>query len=91
MDAIGAMVFVVVCTTFLTYLFNIYALTHLKASTVSAFVYIQPLIGILFALAMGKDNLTAVKVIATFLVLVGVYLASKKSIAASSSASGLKR
>ncbi|MCG2460114.1 DMT family transporter [Flavobacteriaceae bacterium F89] len=77
--AIGAMVYVVVCTTFLTYLFNIYALTQLKASTVSAFVYVQPLIGILFALAMGKDDLTLVKVIATIFVLVGVYLASRKT------------
>lgn len=78
LEAIGAILFVVVCTTFLTYLFNIYALTQLKASTVSAFVYVQPLIGILFALATGKDDLTAIKVVATVLVLVGVYLASRR-------------
>ncbi len=88
LDAIGAILFVVICTTFLTYLFNIFALTQLKASTVSAFVYIQPLIGILFALFMEKDDLTIVKIIATIFVLVGVYLASRKSIATSGQGSG---
>lgn len=78
MDAILSIVFVVVGTTFCTYLFNIFALTQLKASTLSAFVYVQPLIGILYATATGKDNLTTLKILAACLVLVGVYLASRK-------------
>ena len=77
-EAFWGIGFVVVGTTFLTYLFNIFALTQLKASTLSAFVYIQPLIGILFALALGRDTLTTVKILAASLVLLGVYLASKK-------------
>jgi drug/metabolite transporter (DMT)-like permease len=76
--AYGSVAFVVIGTTFLTYLFNIFALTQLKASSVGAFVYIQPLVGILFALFSGKDELTLVKVAAMTFVLVGVYLASKK-------------
>ncbi|RDY59639.1 DMT family transporter [Flagellimonas nanhaiensis] len=76
--AYGAIAFVVIGTTFMTYLFNVFALTELKASTVGAFVYVQPLIGILFALFTGKDQLTMVKILATVLVLMGVYLASKK-------------
>lgn len=75
---IGAMVFVVIGTTCMTYLLNVYALTQLKASSLSVFVYLQPLIGILFALFSGKDQLTNIKVIATALVLLGVYLANKK-------------
>ncbi len=70
--------FVIVCTTFMTYLFNAFALTQLKASTVSAFVYLQPLIGILYALVTGKDSLTPITVIGAFLVLAGVYFATKK-------------
>nr|WP_321415664.1 DMT family transporter [uncultured Allomuricauda sp.] len=76
--AYGSIAFVVIGTTFLTYLFNIFALTQLKASSVGAFVYMQPLVGILFALFAGKDNLTLVKVTAMCFVLVGVYMASKK-------------
>lgn len=78
LDATGAILFVIVGTTFLTYLFNVFALTQLKASTLSAFVYLQPLIGILFALFTGKDQLTTIKVIAIILVLTGIYLASKR-------------
>ncbi|UII81816.1 DMT family transporter [Flagellimonas sp. CMM7] len=76
--AYGSIAFVVIGTTFMTYLFNVFALTELKASTVGAFVYVQPLFGILFALFSGKDQLTLVKIMATVLVLLGVYLASKK-------------
>jgi len=77
-DAIWRIVFVVVGTTFCTYLFNIFALTQLRASTLSAFVYVQPLIGILYAVATGKDSLTTMKIAAACLVLLGVYLASRK-------------
>lgn len=76
--AYGSIAFVVIGTTFMTYLFNVFALTQLKASTVGAFVYMQPLVGILFALFSGKDHLTLVKIVATAFVLVGVYLASKR-------------
>lgn len=76
--AYGSVAFVVIGTTFMTYLFNVFALTQLKASTVGAFVYMQPLVGILFALFSGKDHLTLVKIVATAFVLVGVYLASKQ-------------
>ncbi|PCJ95369.1 MAG: EamA family transporter [Flavobacteriaceae bacterium] len=78
-NIIGAIAFVIIGTTFLTYLFNIFALTQLKASTVGSFSYLQPVIGILFALAMGTDHLTIIKITAASLVLVGVYLASKSS------------
>ena len=77
-EALWSIVFVVVGTTFCTYLFNIFALTQLKASTLSAFVYVQPLIAIMYATAMGKDSLTGLKILAACLVLLGVYLASRK-------------
>ena len=77
-EAIGAIAFVIIGTTFLTYLFNVFALTQLKASTVGVFMYLQPLIGIIFAIVAGKDHLTLVKFFAIVLVLIGVYLVSKK-------------
>lgn len=73
----GVIAFVIIGTTFLTYLLNIFALKELKATTVGAFVYVQPIFGILFALLAGKDQLSVVKIIAAILVLLGVYLASK--------------
>ncbi|SFR37655.1 Permease of the drug/metabolite transporter (DMT) superfamily [Robiginitalea myxolifaciens] len=77
-DGLAAIAFVILGTTFLTYLFNVFALTQLKASTVSAFIYAQPLIGIAFALLTGKDKLTLLNTIAMILVLSGVYLASRR-------------
>lgn len=76
---IGAIIFVILGTTFGTYLLNAFALTQLKATTIGAFVYLQPLVGVLFALLAGKDSLTSVKVVAMLLVLFGVYLASKRA------------
>lgn len=77
-EAYWGISFVILGTTFCTYLFNIFALTQLKASTLSAFVYVQPLVGIGYAIVTGQDTLTMVKIIAACFVLVGVYLASKK-------------
>lgn len=79
MEALGAVAFVVIGTTFLTYLFNVFALTQLKASTVGVFMYLQPLIGIVFAILSGKDHLNLIKFTAIVLVLMGVYLVSKKA------------
>ena len=79
MEALGAIAFVVIGTTFLTYLFNVFALTQLKASTVGVFMYLQPLIGIVFAILSGKDHLNFIKFLAIVLVLMGVYLVSKKA------------
>nr|WP_262921930.1 DMT family transporter [Arenibacter sp. A80] len=76
-EALGAIAFVIIGTTFLTYLFNVFALTQLKASTVGVFMYLQPLIGIIFAIITVKDHLTLIKFTAIILVLIGVYLVSK--------------
>ena len=77
-DAIWRMAFVVAGTTFSTYLLNIYALKQLSASTISVFIYLQPLIAIIYAILVGADHLTTIKVAAGLLVFVGVYLVSFK-------------
>jgi len=77
-EAIWKLSFVVIGTTFLTYLLNVFALKELKASTVGVFMYLQPPIAIVFAIIVGSDSLTFVKVVATLLIFAGVYLVSKK-------------
>lgn len=77
-EAIWKMGYVVVGTTFLTYLLNVYALKQLSAATISAFIYLQPLIAIIFAIAVGADTLTPVKALAAALVFIGVYMVSIK-------------
>lgn len=77
-DVILKMVFVVVGTTFLTYLFNVYALRQLKASTVGAFIYLQPIIAVFFAVIIGADFLTPMRVFAAILIFTGVYMSTRK-------------
>tara|TARA_Y100000385_G_scaffold219315_1_gene228714 strand:- start:307 stop:1209 length:903 start_codon:yes stop_codon:yes gene_type:complete len=77
-EAIWRMAFVIIGTTFLTYLFNVYALKTLPATTIGAFTYLQPLITILYAVITGNDVLDGVKFSACLLVFLGVYLVSKK-------------
>lgn len=73
-----ALAYVLICTTFLTYLLNSYALQLVDASTVSIYVYLQPLIATAIALSFGKDELTLVKVLSGALIFTGVYLVGKK-------------
>ena len=77
-EAIWRMGFVVVGTTFITYMLNVYALKTLSPTAIGAFTYLQPLITILYAVITGNDILDGVKILACLLVFVGVYLVSKK-------------
>ena len=77
---IFSVVFVVLGATFTTYLLNPLALRHLKASTVSMFLYIQPVIAGIFAIIMGSDSINSIKLIAALLIFIGVYLVTKKPI-----------
>ncbi len=69
--------FVIVAATFGTYILNPLALRQLKASTVSTFLYLQPVIATIFAVSMGSDSFNTVKLIAAVLIFIGVYLVSK--------------
>ena len=77
-ETIGQLAFVVIGTTVLTYLFNIYALKQLSPSVLGVFMYLQPLIATVFAVLMGSDTLTTIRVVAATLIFLGVYLATRK-------------
>ncbi len=66
--------FVVFFSTVLTYLFNLFALRSLKPITLSVFIYLQPLIASIFAILMGADRLSWVKLVSAGLIIAGVYL-----------------
>lgn len=73
-----SVIFVVIGATFGTYLLNPLALQKLRASTVGTFVYLQPVIAGLFALAVGADFIDAIKIGAMLLIFAGVYVVSMK-------------
>lgn len=70
--------FVVLFTTCITYLFNLFALSKLKPTTVSVFIYLQPVIASIYALFVGSDSLNLIKISATLLIFLGVYLVTKQ-------------
>ncbi len=78
LSVIGVMLFVVVGTTYLTYLFNVFALRQLKPSTIGAFIYLQPLIATIVAIILGADTLTTIRIVAASLIFLGVYLSTKR-------------
>ena len=70
--------FVVVFSTFLTYLLNLLSMRELKPTTVAVFVYLQPVFATVFAISLGKDELTLVKIVSAILIFAGVYLVTQK-------------
>ncbi|HOZ73738.1 MAG TPA: DMT family transporter [Flavobacterium sp.] len=71
--------FVVVFSTFFTYLLNLLSMRELKPTTVAVFIYLQPLFATIFAIGLGKDHLTVVKLVSAALIFVGVYLVTQKN------------
>lgn len=74
----SSVAYVLVCTTFLAYLFNAFALKTVNASVVSIYIYFQPLFATLIALAVGKDHLDSIKVISGLFIFTGVFLVSQR-------------
>lgn len=78
--------YVVIGTTFLAYLFNIYALTYVAPTVASSYIYTQPAISfimvLIYAYALNNDqyaqDINIVKIASCLLVFTGVYLVSKK-------------
>jgi drug/metabolite transporter (DMT)-like permease len=70
--------FVVIFSTFFTYLLNLISMRNLKPTTVAVFIYLQPFFATIFAIGLGKDNLNLVKIISATLIFVGVYLVIHK-------------
>jgi len=70
--------FVILFTTCVTYLFNLFGLKKLKPTTVSVFIYLQPVVATIYALVVGSDTLNLVKIGSTILIFTGVYLVTKQ-------------
>jgi drug/metabolite transporter (DMT)-like permease len=78
-DMVLSVIFVVVGTTFLAYLLNMYSLKYVKPITVSIYIYSQPVIASIVALILGQDVIAPVKIVAALLVFTGVYFVSFSS------------
>lgn len=70
--------FVVIFSTFLTYLLNLISMRELKPTTVAVFIYLQPVFATIFAISLGKDDLSWIKIGSAILIFAGVYLVTQK-------------
>ena len=82
-----AIAYVVIFTTFLAYLFNIYALKIVSPTITSSYTYVQPAVSFIivsiyayiFVQSEYKNDINFIKILSCLLVIIGVYLISKPS------------
>ena len=78
--------FVILGTTFLAYLFNIYALSKVSPAISGSYIYLQPVVSFImvtfYAFVLGHNeysqDISTLKIISCLLVIAGVYMISKK-------------
>ncbi len=81
-DIVLGIIYVVLFTTFFAYLLNIYGLSILPPTAVSAYIYLQPVFAMIIGIiiAYNQDTATGItfeKMAATLLIFVGVYLVGR--------------
>lgn len=87
MSMVFVIIYVVVGVTFLAYLLTVFGLKHVSPSATSAYIYLQPVLVMLFAvglsaLGMAEDytgTITSEKIMYMILIFIGVYITSSKS------------
>ena len=70
-------IFIVLATTFIAYLLNVYSLKALSPSIVSTYIYLQPFLATAIALALGSDKPDWIKAVSALFIFSGVYLVSR--------------
>jgi drug/metabolite transporter (DMT)-like permease len=73
-DGVAEMAFIVIFATVLGYFLIPFAMKYLKATTVSIYTNLQPVVASLVAIALGQDIWTWDKPVAAILILLGAYI-----------------
>jgi len=88
-NIIWGVVYVIIFTTFLVYLLNVYALKVLSPAVASTYIYLQPVLAGLFAFLFDyfsnnqqgySQDITWFKVFTTLMIFFGVYLVGRSSV-----------
>lgn len=78
-QAIGLLAYIVICSTAIGYFLMPVALKRLRATTVSIYMNLQPVVAAIAAIAIGQDTFTWDKPIAAALVIAGAYVVTQGS------------
>jgi len=84
----GGIAYVVVCSTFLSYLMVPVGQRFLRPTVVSMYNYVQPVVAVVFTVVVGLDTFGPVKVAAALCVFAGVWLVTKSKSRAQMEAEG---
>ncbi|TPG72053.1 DMT family transporter [Hymenobacter nivis] len=71
-------IYMIVFLTIMAYLLNNWALKFASPALLGVYIYLQPVLAVLIAVALGKDALTWDKAGQAVLIFVGVWLVSRK-------------
>lgn len=74
LQVIGAICFIVVCGTFVSYMLIVVGQKRLRPTVAGMYNYIQPLVACIVSVYLGMDSFNFVKGIAIVLIFGGVYL-----------------
>ena len=74
--------YIALAATAAPYLLNAWALARVNPSTVAVFIYFQPLIGFLLAVAFLGEKVEATFLFAALLIFAGVFMVTRKLVAA---------
>jgi drug/metabolite transporter (DMT)-like permease len=77
-SGVAEMAFIVVFATVMGYFAIPFAMKYLRATTVSVYTNLQPVVASLVSFALGQDALTWDKPVAAVLVLLGAWMVTKK-------------
>ena len=67
-EIIWEIIFVVVFTTFIAYLFNSSALKYLTPATVSIYIYLQPVLATIIAIIFSSDTLDEINQVLSWII-----------------------
>jgi drug/metabolite transporter (DMT)-like permease len=77
MSIVLEVLFIIVCTTFVTYLLNAWAIKQAGPNIVGAYIYLQPILATIIAVILKKDILNTYKMFAILLIFAGVFTTTK--------------
>lgn len=75
----GSLIYIIVGTTFLAYLFITFGLSRLTPSVVAFYTYLQPVIVAVVGILIFSEGISMYKIVATLLIFTGIYLVNKNT------------
>ncbi|RYY16617.1 MAG: EamA/RhaT family transporter, partial [Cytophagaceae bacterium] len=85
----GELGYMIFFLTILAYLLNNWALKYATPALLGVYIYLQPVLAVLIAVALGKDHLTWDKAWQAALIFLGVWLVGRQPKAAAVPATNL--